>query len=103
MVLLLPAAMVMSLVWVWCRLRGGRHPALEGRGMRQLRQGTSEEFVIPAEAVGFVIGRRGQRVREIEKSSGARIRFKDQQDSEDKVGTMLAICCEWVGLVCRWW
>ena len=57
---------------------------LEEGPSRQLRQGTSEEFTIPAEAVGYVIGRQGQRVREMEKSSGARIRFKDQQDSEDK-------------------
>ena len=38
------------------------------------------------QAVGFVIGRHGVRVRQVEDQSGARIRFKDKHDSEDKVG-----------------
>lgn len=59
--------------------------AIEGAGTLQLRQGTCVEFTIPSSAVGYVIGRQGQRVRELERNSGARIRFKDQQESEDKV------------------
>ena len=38
------------------------------------------------QAVGFVIGRHGVRVRQVEDQSGARIRVKDKHDSEDKVG-----------------
>ena len=90
MVLLVPTALILSVVWAWRRLRGGQ-PALEDGGTRQLRQGTSQELTIPSEAVGYVIGRQGQRVRELERTSGARIRFKDLQDSEDKVGPSLSL------------
>ncbi|CAI8036910.1 Tudor and KH domain-containing protein, partial [Geodia barretti] len=85
MVLLVPTAIVVTMLWAWRRIRGARGAMLEGGPARQLRQGTSEEFTIPAEAVGYVIGRQGQRVREMERTSGARIRFKDQQDNEDKI------------------
>ena len=82
-VLVLPTAVFMAAMWAWRRLGSG---AGERDGdTRRLRQGTSVEFSIPAQAVGYVIGRHGQRVRQLEESSGARIRFKDQRDSEDKV------------------
>lgn len=84
-VLLVPAAIVMTMLWAWRRIRGSGERAIEGSGTLQLRQGTCVEFTIPSSAVGYVIGRQGQRVREIERNSGARIRFKDQQESEDKV------------------
>ena len=110
MVLLVPTALILSVVWAWRRLRGGQ-PALEDGGTRQLRQGTSQELTIPSEAVGYVIGRQGQRVRELERTSGARIRFKDLQDSEDKVGPSLSLSLSLSllavdrfrnGLLCRW-
>lgn len=83
LVLVLPTAVLMAAMWAWRRLgSGGRE---NERDTRRLRQGTSLEFTIPAPAVGYVIGRHGQRVRQLEESSGARIRFKDQRDSEDKV------------------
>ena len=41
---------------------------------------------ISVQAVGFVIGRHGVRVRQVEDECGARIRFKDKQGSEEKVG-----------------
>lgn len=89
--LLVPAAILVTVAWAWRRVRrGGDRGMLEG-GTRQLRQGTSEEFTIPSSAVGYVIGRQGQRVRELERSSGARIRFKDQQDSGDKVREIAAV------------
>lgn len=84
MVLLVPTAILVTVLWAWRRIRG-RADMLEEGPARQLRQGTSEEFTIPSEAVGYVIGRQGQRVREMERTTGARIRFKDQQDTEDKV------------------
>ena len=84
-VLLVPTAIVVTMLWAWRRVRGAQTGMLEEGPARQLRQGTSEEFCVPAEAVGYVIGRQGQRVRDLERSSGARIRFKEQQDSEDKV------------------
>lgn len=89
-VLLVPTALVVTMLWAWRRLRTSGAAMLEAGPTRQLRQpGVSEEFSIPAESVGYVIGRRGQRVRDLEKETGARIRFKDQQDSEDKVGYLL--------------
>ena len=91
MVLLVPTAIVVTMLWAWRRIRGARGAMLEGGPARQLRQGTSEEFTIPAEAVGYVIGRQGQRVREMERTSGARIRFKDQQDNEDKASSGVMI------------
>ena len=91
MVLLVPTAIVVTMLWAWRRIRGARGAMLEGGPAIQLRQGTSEEFTIPAEAVGYVIGRQGQRVREMERTSGARIRFKDQQDSEDKASWCLEL------------
>ena len=83
-VLLVPAAVFLTLAWAWRRLLGGGRE-LEGSATRQLRHAASAEFAIPAATVGYVIGRQGQRVKQLEQSSGARIRFKDQQDSEDKV------------------
>ena len=89
MVFLIPTAIVLTVMWAWRRIKGGGESGVMieggGAGTRQLRHGTSEEFTIPAAAVGYVIGRNGQRVRGLERTSGARIRFKDQQDSEDKV------------------
>ncbi len=35
--------------------------------------------------VGYVIGRRGTSVRQVEQQTGARVQFKDQQDTKDKV------------------
>ena len=66
---------------------------LEGGETRQLRQGTCVEFTIPSCAVGYVIGRQGQRVRDLERTSGARIRFKNQQESEDKVSQVHTCSC----------
>ena len=91
MFLLVPTAILLTMVWAWRRIRGGWELKGGSGETRQLRQGTSEEFTIPAEAVGYVIGRQGQRVREMERTSGARIRFKDQQDSEDKVRLAAAV------------
>lgn len=85
--LLVPTAIVLTVMWAWRRLRGPEQGMIEGGGgggAVQLRQGSSKEFTIPAAAVGYVIGRHGQRVRDLERSSGARIRFKDQQNSEEK-------------------
>lgn len=59
---------------------------MEEAGAKRVRQGVSVEFSIPAKAVGYVIGRHGLRVRQVEEQSGARVRFKDQQETEDKVG-----------------
>lgn len=88
-VFIVPTAIVLTMLWAWRRISGvgDSHGMIEnGRSnTRQIRQGTSVEFTIPAATVGYVIGRQGQRVREIERTSGARIRFKDQQDSDDKV------------------
>lgn len=87
-VLLVPAAIVMTMLWAWRRIRGSER-AIEGSRTLQQRQGTSVEFTIPASTVGYVIGRQGQRVREMERNSGARIRFKDLQEGEDKVWVQL--------------
>ena len=64
---------------------------LEGGGAeakkstQRVRQSVNSEFTIPGEVVGRVIGRHGMHVRQLEEQSGARIKFKDQQDSKDKV------------------
>lgn len=88
LLLLLPTTLVMLVLWLcqceWVRrwLEGG---GTEDKSTQRVRQSVSTEFTIPGEVVGRVIGRHGNRVRQLEEQSGARIKFKDQQDSKDKV------------------
>lgn len=47
-----------------------------------------KEIRIPKDSVGLVIGRQGNKVKEIEQTSGAKLKFKNQKDDED-----FRICC----------
>lgn len=64
----------------------GRHP-----DTTRVRQRVEEEVTIPGDIVGYIIGRRGNRVRQFEEESGARLRFKELQGTEDKVSQMLHV------------
>ncbi len=73
-------------MWVWRLWSRGRVRPCEGSdGVRRVRQNVSVEFIVPESVVGYVIGRRGASVRQVEEESGARVNFKDQQGSKDKV------------------
>lgn len=85
LLLFLPTTVAMLLAWVWgWAWRWLDQRRGEGQS-RRLQQNVNVEFPIPEKAVGFVIGRHGVRVRQVEDQSGARIRVKDKHDSEDKV------------------
>lgn len=90
LLLLLPVAGLALVLWL-CRCGQG-HRRQEGRGgggddkgTLRVRQSVTSELTIPGNVVGRVIGRHGLRVRQLEEESGARIKFKDQQQSQDKV------------------
>ncbi len=96
LVLLVPSAALMvacavcPCVWVWRAWR--RDPAVCGRvdnSVKRVRQNVSVEFTIPESVVGYVIGRHGASIRQLEEESGARVHFKDQQGSKDKVRTAI--------------
>ncbi len=94
LVLLVPSAALMiacavcPCVWVWRAWR--RDPPVSGRAdnsVKRVRQNVSVEFIVPENVVGYVIGRHGTSIRQVEEESGARVHFKDQQGSKDKVRT----------------
>ena len=58
---------------------------MRSEGVTRVRQNVSVEFPIPEQVVGFVIGRKGSSVKQVEAESGARVHFKDQQGTTDKV------------------
>ena len=41
------------------------------------------EFTIPDAVVGYVIGRRGNRIRQIEAETGAQVHFKERIGTDD--------------------
>ncbi|KAK3593506.1 hypothetical protein CHS0354_037029 [Potamilus streckersoni] len=47
------------------------------------------EMKIPRKSVGAVIGRQGQKIKELQETSGARINFKDDSGKEDEDRTIL--------------
>ncbi len=91
--LLVPSAALMVACWmcpcVWVWRRWSRDPGVSREGVKRVRQNVSVEFVIPESIVGYVIGRRGASVKQVEEESGARVQFKDQQGSKDKVVTLI--------------
>ena len=77
-------------VWAWRWLSGsGAKASLPGPASKTLRACRARpcEITIAGDLAGFVIGRRGRRVRQLEEESGARIRFRDLEGSEDKVSS----------------
>ena len=112
LLLLMPTTVLMVALWLcpctwfrpfrrWLSLLSSE-PAGE---THRARQSVSEEFSIPSKVVGWVIGRNGATVRQFEEQSGARIKFKDQQDSQDKVIVLdlqscIMFCTLLVHLVC---
>ena len=86
---LIPTTLLVTLSWAcqlqWLRrLWQGREKDGD-RGSKSICQSVTTEFTVPEAVVGYVIGRHGARVRQVEEESGARIRFKDLQGSKDKV------------------
>lgn len=67
---------------------GGSLPArpVGQRGQHSGGQAHSSkvEFTIPDTVVGYVIGRRGNRIRQIEEETGAKVRLKERIGTEDK-------------------
>ena len=85
--LLLPGAVAAILVMIWwvCpRGRGRQYIEIENE-TRRLRQHVCVEFTIPENMVGYVIGKRGMRVRQVEEDSGAHVQFKDLMTDKGKV------------------
>ena len=87
---LFPSLIVLA---VWCRWYWGRLErgvvssvtSVDGRHTNRLRQNSKVEFSIPDAVVGYVIGRRGTRIRQIEEETGAKVRFKERIGAGDKV------------------
>lgn len=57
----------------------------QGQHTNRPRQNSKVEFMIPDTVVGYVIGRRGNRIRQIEEETGAKVRFKERIGTGDKV------------------
>ena len=86
LLLLLPVAGLALVLWLCrCGHRKQERRGGDNKGTLRVRQSVSSELTIPGDVVGRVIGRHGLRVRQLEEESGARIKFKDQQHSQDKV------------------
>ena len=75
--------------WYWRRTVVGLATSLprplQGQHTNKSRQNSEVEFMIPDAVVGYVIGRRGNRIRQIEEKTGAKVRFKDRIGTGDKV------------------
>lgn len=58
-----------------------------GRELRnkRLRKNVEVELAVPEGVVGYLIGRRGNRIRQIEEDSGAKLRVKERLGTRDKV------------------
>ena len=67
----------------------------------RVRQRVEEEITIPGDIVGYIIGRRGNRVRQFEEESGARLRFKELQGTEDKVSCIIDYIYGCIVHVCK--
>ena len=88
LLLLLPVAGLVLVLWLYQYGQEQRKQERGGggdKGTLRVRQSVTSELTIPGDVVGRVIGRHGLRVRQLEEESGARIKFKDQQHSKDKV------------------
>lgn len=96
--LLLPSAIILVVVWwrwpcrrLWRLLVSTTHAIAthninhHDEDTKKLRQNIEVQFSIPDRVVGYVIGRQGTRVRQIEEETGARVRFKERLGSRDKV------------------
>ena len=98
--LLFPSLLFVIACWRWSRLRIWGRPAVaaasgasrslgadarEKRPQRP-RQHVETELTVPEAVVGYLIGRGGNRIRQVEEESGARIRFKERIGTKDKVG-----------------
>lgn len=57
-----------------------RHDSVEG--------GEYAEMEVPRDAVGFVIGARGQSINNIQQMTGCRIQFKNEMEGEFKIATL---------------
>ena len=100
LLLLLPVAGLALVLWL-CRCGQGhkrqeRRGGGDNKGTLRVRQSVTSELTIPGDVVGRVIGRHGLRVRQLEEESGARIKFKDQQQSRDKVWWVDTFLSIWV-------
>lgn len=55
----------------------------KGRVSNRQTNNSKVEFTIPDAVVGYVIGRRGNRIRQIEAETGAQVHFKERIGTED--------------------
>ncbi len=87
LLLAVPTTLLVTAAWA-CRLQWLRRlwGAPKDAERKRVRQCVTKELTVPEDVVGYVIGRHGARVRQMEEDTGARIRFKDVQASKDKVG-----------------
>ena len=65
----------------------GNGAASGGRelGTKRLRKNVEVELEVPEAVIGYLIGRSGSRIRQIEEDSGAKLRVKERLGTRDKV------------------
>ena len=85
------AALAVWWRWYWRRIVVGVR-SLPAAGPRQGGQHSNRrthnskvELTIPDAVVGYVIGRGGNRIRQIEEETGAKVRIKERIGTGDKV------------------
>ena len=100
--LLFPSLILVIVLWRWRKLRilrrltitssttvasSGNSAGSVGRelGTKRLRKNVEVELTVPEAVVGYLIGRRGNRIRQIEEDSGAKLRVKERLGTRDKV------------------
>lgn len=100
--LLFPSVVLVIVLWRWRKLRIlrrltttssasvaslGDSTVSVGRELRnkRLRKNVEVELAVPEGVVGYLIGRRGNRIRQIEEDSGAKLRVKERLGTRDKV------------------
>ncbi len=85
------AALAVWWRWYWRRIvvDASSRPAAGALSNGRLSKGQTHnskvELTIPDAVVGYVIGRRGNRIRQIEEETGAKVCFKERIGTKDKV------------------
>ena len=74
--LFLPLSFVLIIYWLFF-LQNHKAQEDDGGVVTKVKQHTTVEFSIPNTAVGYVIGRGGSNVRQVEESTSTRIKFKE--------------------------
>ncbi|KAL3854394.1 hypothetical protein ACJMK2_013665 [Sinanodonta woodiana] len=89
-ILLLAVAMpTTAFLLYWLLKSDEEEESKEGKGKKIITsRHTLIELKIPRKLAGVVIGRQGQKIKELQETSGARINFKDDNGKEDEERTI---------------